>query len=426
MVNINMTQGQLDNVVTAINNRAKSTDVSSGLATKVDKVESTDNALVRFDGVNGAVQNSFVSISDTGDITTGGNINVSRGAFTSSNNTYDESALEIRGSGVDNLVKPSIGFHQPGLFGGVLKQDDGDAFGFYNLTNSGLIDVKCRTLFGNATSSNKTYSLDASLLTNLDNDNTRGKVVRVGDFGIGVAGYSMTFPTANGMDFNSCTVGGVYNIITGNYSGILNTPPSGNSYGTMVVEVGSDFITQKFTNYTNKPKTYTRSFYNGVGWLAWSESTIQENLTENSLPVNRDGALANSGVVVDSNGNLLSITPTGVIGYGIGAGGTVTQLTSKSAAVTLNKPNGIITMHNEPLASGATAIFVLSNSLITENDNVIVSVGGGLVGAPNSYHIRANTGYSGGFVEILVTNTYSTTLSENLKIKFLVIKGSVS
>lgn len=59
-----MTQGQLDSVVTAINNRAKTTDVNNGLATKVAKVSSTDNAVVRFDGTTGNVKNSGVIIDN--------------------------------------------------------------------------------------------------------------------------------------------------------------------------------------------------------------------------------------------------------------------------------------------------------------------------------------------------------------------------
>lgn len=46
---------------------------------------------------------------------------------------------------------------------------------------------------------------------------------------------------------------------------------------------------------------------------------------------------------------------TGGIGYQTGSGGTVTQATSKSTAVTLNKLSGRITLNAEALAAGATA-----------------------------------------------------------------------
>lgn len=45
---------------------------------------------------------------------------------------------------------------------------------------------------------------------------------------------------------------------------------------------------------------------------------------------------------ITEGGNILSLSGTGALGYGTGAGGTVTQLTSKGTAVTLNKPCGFI------------------------------------------------------------------------------------
>lgn len=49
-----------------------------------------------------------------------------------SGNTYDTSAIEVRGAGNTNpAIKPSVGFHQPGIFAGSLRQDDTLDFGFY-------------------------------------------------------------------------------------------------------------------------------------------------------------------------------------------------------------------------------------------------------------------------------------------------------
>ena len=64
------------------------------------------------------------------------------------------------------------------------------------------------------------------------------------------------------------------------------------------------------------------------------------------------------------NGGTLHIDPTSSLGYGAGAGGTVTQATSKSTAVTLNKPTGKITMNNAALAANTTVQFNLNNNLI--------------------------------------------------------------
>jgi hypothetical protein len=65
------------------------------------------------------------------------------------------------------------------------------------------------------------------------------------------------------------------------------------------------------------------------------------------------------------------------IGYASGAQGTVTQITSKSTGVTLNKSSGQITMNNASLAAGTTVLFTLTNSTLSAKDVLIVNVGSG-------------------------------------------------
>ena len=65
------------------------------------------------------------------------------------------------------------------------------------------------------------------------------------------------------------------------------------------------------------------------------------------------------------------------IGYATAAQGTVTQATSKSTGVTLNKSSGQITMNNAALANGAVVTFTLTNNLLSAKDVIIVNVSGG-------------------------------------------------
>lgn len=123
----------------------------------------------------------------------------------------------------------------------------------------------------------------------------------------------------------------------------------------------------------------------------------------------------------DTYGNTLHISAVGGLGYGTGAGGTVTQATSKSTAVTLNKPTGQITMKNAAMAAGATVTFLLNNTLIDESDIVIVSPVAGTMATQGSYQVWATNGFSGSFIS--VRNNSSVTLSEALVIQFAVIKG---
>lgn len=123
--------------------------------------------------------------------------------------------------------------------------------------------------------------------------------------------------------------------------------------------------------------------------------------------------------VLDTSGNATMVTPNGGIGYGTGAAGTVTQATDKGTAVTLNKPNGVITMHNAALAAGASVTFALHNSLIAATDLVYpVAVGSA------DYKVEAYIVAGGGQAGIRVTNISGGSLSDALVINFAVIKGA--
>ena len=129
------------------------------------------------------------------------------------------------------------------------------------------------------------------------------------------------------------------------------------------------------------------------------------------------GKLQNSGVSIDDSGNLLLTSGTGALGYGAGAGGTVTQLTSKSTSVTLNKPSGIINTHDESLATGATVTFQVFNSLVKAGDTVIVTNY-----SWGAYNIRVGYVTNGSF-GVYITQT-GATYSQAIPIAYTVVKGS--
>jgi len=107
------------------------------------------------------------------------------------------------------------------------------------------------------------------------------------------------------------------------------------------------------------------------------------------------------------------------LGYTAAAQGTVTQLTSKSTAVTLNKSAGRITMNNASLATATNATFTLNNSLISANDTVILTISGGQATA-GSYNVFANS-LSAGSVSISLRNISGGSLSEAVEINFALI-----
>ena len=107
------------------------------------------------------------------------------------------------------------------------------------------------------------------------------------------------------------------------------------------------------------------------------------------------------------------------LGYTTDAQGTVTQATSKSTAVTLNKSAGVITMNNASLATATNATFTLNNSFISSNDTVILTISGGQA-TPGSYNVFANS-LSTGSVSITLRNISGGTLSEAVTINFALI-----
>jgi hypothetical protein len=116
--------------------------------------------------------------------------------------------------------------------------------------------------------------------------------------------------------------------------------------------------------------------------------------------------------------NGLTAGSTG-IGYVTGAGGTVTQATSKSTGVTLNKVCGEITMNAAALAAGTAVSFVLANSAIGANDNIILNhVATGTFGA-----YALNGRCAAGSATIDVRNLSAATLSEPIVVRFTVIKS---
>lgn len=144
-------------------------------------------------------------------------------------------------------------------------------------------------------------------------------------------------------------------------------------------------------------------------------------------PINDKVALSGNqtiaGLKTFSDG-FISTSATQPIGHATGAGGTVTQSTSKSTAVTLNKPCGQITMNNAALAAGAIVVFTFNNNMFSGNtDTLIFNINSGLSNVSN-YSIRASIRQ--GSCDIAIKNETAVSLSEPVGIQFVIIKGANS
>jgi len=113
------------------------------------------------------------------------------------------------------------------------------------------------------------------------------------------------------------------------------------------------------------------------------------------------------------------------IGYTAAAQGTVTQATSKSTGVTLNKSAGQITMNNAALAAGAAVSFVLTNSTISANDTIIVNVASNTTGSLAGAYTTYVSYLAAGSALITLRNlTAATSYSEAVVINFAIIHGA--
>ena len=136
----------------------------------------------------------------------------------------------------------------------------------------------------------------------------------------------------------------------------------------------------------------------------------------------QNAGLRFAGGTTTTVGNLHVIGSSQTLGYSTGAGGTVTQLTNKSTAVTLNRPTGAITMNGATLNANTTVSFTLTNSTISATDIIVLQHTS--VGSSASYNLNAFP--SAGSAVISVRNVTAGSLSQAIVISFAVIRSVTS
>lgn len=120
-------------------------------------------------------------------------------------------------------------------------------------------------------------------------------------------------------------------------------------------------------------------------------------------------------------GGVLVNAPDIGIGYETGAGGAVTQLTSKSTAVTLNTMCGQITMANSALNTSTAVGFTLTNSNIATTDTVVVNIDSATT--TSTSYIAGVTAVGAGSCVITLFNLAGPILSDAVVLNFSVIKS---
>lgn len=168
-------------------------------------------------------------------------------------------------------------------------------------------------------------------------------------------------------------------------------------------------------------------YFDGTNWRTKATGASSlivlsgDNVAIQNAPSVTAGSVATltSCLAVNSSNQVLAVAPAGM-GYGAGAGGTVTQITSKATTVTLNKPCGQITMHGASLAANTTVNFTFNNSLLASTDMVMVSPNWGA--NPGAYQAWCTSTGAGACI-ISVRNMTAGSLSDALVLNFAILKG---
>jgi hypothetical protein len=270
-------------------------------------------------------------------------------------------------------------------------------------------------------------------LTNLSDATTNGLGV-LGTLGVGVSGV----PGYKAAVYSGTSLGLNYNLLLtpefgglGRDSAIIFGATFNNNWGGVdyspryagAIQFGAS------NGVFGEPRAWAMRFLVGAGDIPVERMRINYNgvLTLGSA-ISLDPTTANA-LVVDVSGNVLIKgriqSSSDVIGYAAGAGGTVTQQTSKSTGVTINKPSGSITLNNAELAAGATVSFPMTNSYFAVGDIIVFGWGGGGTGATISYNVWMGT-TSNGIATICVKNISTGALSNPLAIDFAIIRHVTS
>jgi hypothetical protein len=101
-------------------------------------------------------------------------------------------------------------------------------------------------------------------------------------------------------------------------------------------------------------------------------------------------------------------------------GGTVTQATNKSTAVTLNRVCGTITMNGAALNAGVEVSHTVNNNTVNAGDVVVVSIRSGATAG--AYAVTVDAVANGSF-RVSLSNQSAGNLSEAIVYNFAVIKA---
>jgi hypothetical protein len=225
--------------------------------------------------------------------------------------------------------------------------------------------------------------------------------------GTGTSGHTVPFLDGNNTWSGTQSINSSDLILKGATSGTTVNASAIAGTTVLTLPAATDTVVARTTTDTLTNKTLTNP-------TVTAGTFASPVLTTPVIGVATGTSLATTGAITSSG--------TAGVGYATGAGGAVTQLTSKSTNVTLNKMCGEITMNNAALASNTAVNFGMVNSTIGIHDCLLIHAINDSSGT--NYQVWASNVSGGAIIGVLNRSTIS--LSDALVLRFAVIKAVIT
>lgn len=354
--------------------------------------------------IGGVKAGPGANISNDGTLTIDtANLPLSFGNFTASNNILSIVNVD------EDMILATQGDATIKLVGNVefVQTDGPPGTGniFINATNDGFMTIYAPTIPANAAGAlNVVGSSDGNyqpvtqaggMIHITGNDNTASRFTNDGFGANGIP--TLVSRRARGTATSPATVqsGDVlsrysYAGWTGSFYGPSTTSPLPTSIDVVALD-----------NFTTTAVGSEFRFYNAPA--AGNTRTLSATIASNGI----------------STGNVVA---TGTFRYDIASNNaTVTQLISKSTAVTADGRTGQITTNNASLSQGTAVTFTVNNTYVSATDVIVLSVQSGATA--NTYNFTVTAVDNGSF-NIQIRNFSNSSQSDAIVINFAVIKVS--
>jgi hypothetical protein len=336
-------------------------------------------------------------------------------------NDSPNAAVDIIGTASGNTIAPGIAgsmLHVTGQLGVPCRlyyDGNGDYVSWIGRRWNGNVDNPTQVLAGqDVLRINATAATDAGVgnvamvqisATALENQTTTAQ------------GSQITF-TVTPVGSNAASRVNVANVTVANGITATKFTTTGNIDGGNLNLTGNIVADYVFANVVGNETGNVEIESNNTYWYFTTDNRFvgDGDIESGNIAVTGNITVNNIG----ATGTITSNSATGGVGYRAGAGGVITQETSKSTPVTLNTVTGEITTNNGTISGGTSVTFTLNNSAIANTDVMIINqVSVGNIGDYNFFPV-CNTGAA----NITIVNRSNQNRSDAIVLRYTVIRGA--